>query len=66
MLKTLTLTLTTCGLVVVSAAIPRDVAFGGHSAIDEPGSMLLLAMAMFGLANAVKHKKGTPRSSGKP
>ena len=50
-------------VAVVSAAIPRTAALAGHIVLDEPDTMLLLAMALFGLASIVRrHGKGERRS----
>ncbi len=52
-----------CGVVAVSAAIPHSAAVAADVTLDEPGSMLLLATAFFGLASVVRrHGKG-PRQA---
>jgi hypothetical protein len=51
------------GIAVVSAAIPRTAALAGAFTLNEPGAMLLLATALFGLAAVVRRRgKGEPRS----
>ena len=51
------------GIAVVSAAIPRTAALTGDFTLNEPGAMLLLATALFGLASVVRrHGKGERRS----
>ena len=50
------------GIAVVSAGIPRTAALAGVFTLNEPGSMLLLATVLFGLASVVRrHGKGAPR-----
>jgi hypothetical protein len=62
MLKSLTFVIAGCGVVVVSAAIPHGASLGSHVSLDEPGSMVVLAMAFFGLASVVRrHGKGPRR-----
>jgi hypothetical protein len=62
MLKSIAFVSAACGVVVVSAAIPHGAHFAADVALDEPGSMLVLAMALFGLASMVRrHGKGTRR-----
>jgi hypothetical protein len=61
MLKTTSLVMV--GIAVVSAAIPRTAALTGDFTLNEPGAMLLLATALFGLASVVRrHGKGERRS----
>ena len=51
------------GIAVVSTAIPRTAALAGNFTLNEPGAMLLLATALFGLASIVRrHGKGERRS----
>jgi hypothetical protein len=62
MLKTTSLVMV-AGIAVVSAAIPRTAALAGAFTLNEPGAMLLLATALFGLAAVVRRRgKGEPRS----
>ena len=62
MLKTTSLVMV-AGIAVVSAAIPRTAALAGVFSLNEPGAMLLLATALFGLASVVRrHGKGERRS----
>ena len=50
-------------VAVGSAAMPRTAALAGDITLDEPGAMLLLATALFGLASIVRrHGKGERRS----
>ena len=61
MIKSFALTFAACGFVVVSAAIPHGAAAANVS-LDEPGSMLVLATALFSLASFVRrHGKGPGR-----
>ena len=61
MLKTTSLVMV-AGIAVVSTAIPRTAALAAFS-LNEPGAMLLLATALFGLASIVRrHGKGERRS----
>jgi hypothetical protein len=49
-------------VVVVSAAMPSTAALGSGLTLGEPGSMLLLATALFGLASIVRrYGKGDDR-----
>jgi len=62
MLKTTSIVMV-AGIAVVSTAVPRTAALAGDLTLNEPGSMLLLAMAFFGLASVVRrHGKGERRS----
>lgn len=62
MLKTTSFVMA-AGIAVVSAAIPRTAALAGNMTLNEPGAMLLLAMAFFGVAAVVRrHGKGERRS----
>jgi hypothetical protein len=62
MLKTTSLMMV-AGIAVVSTAIPRTAALAGTFTLNEPGAMLLLATALFGLASIVRrHGKGERRS----
>lgn len=61
MFRTITLTLTACGVVVVSAAIPHTGAAGADVSFNEPSSMLLLATVLFGLAAVVRRRGKAPR-----
>jgi hypothetical protein len=60
MIKSIAFVSAACGVVVVSAAIPHGAAIGAATALDEPGSMLVLAMALFGLASAVRRHGKRP------
>lgn len=62
MLKTTSFVMA-AGIAVGSAAIPRSAGLVGDMTLNEPGAMLLLAMALFGLASVVRrHGKGEPGS----
>jgi hypothetical protein len=54
MLKSIAFVIAACGVVVVSAAIPHGAAVAADVALDEPGSMLVLGTALFGLASVVR------------
>jgi hypothetical protein len=61
MLKTTSFVMVAC-VAVVSAAIPRTAALAPAITLGEPGAMLLLATALFGLASIVRrHGKGARR-----
>jgi hypothetical protein len=63
MIKSIAFVSAACGVVVVSAAIPHGAHIAADVALDEPGSMLVLAMALFGLASVVRRQgKGPGRS----
>jgi len=62
MLKTTSFVMVAC-VAVVSTAIPRTAALATDVTLNEPGSMLLLATALFGLASIVRRRgKGENRS----
>jgi hypothetical protein len=62
MLKTIAFAIAACGVAVVSAAIPHTAAVATDVRLDEPGAMLLMATALFGLASVVRrHGKGAGR-----
>ena len=62
MIKTTALITAASGVAFVSAAIPRTAALTSHVSLNEPGVMLLLATAFFGLAAVVRrHGKSADR-----
>jgi hypothetical protein len=62
MIKSICFVIAACGVVVVSAAIPHGAAAAADVTLDEPGAMLVLATALFGLASVVRrHGKGPRR-----
>jgi hypothetical protein len=62
MIKSIAFVSAACGVVFVSAGIPHGAAIAADVALDEPSSMLVLAVALFGLASMVRrHGKGPRR-----
>ena len=61
MMKSLTFVIAGCSAVVVTAAIPHGATLGANVTLDEPGGMLVLAMAFFGLASFVRRQGKGPR-----
>ena len=62
MLKTTSFVMV-ASIAVVSAAIPRTASLAGNITLDEPGAMLLLATALFGLASVVRRYGKDERGS---
>jgi hypothetical protein len=62
MIKTIAFVTAAFSVVVVSAAIPHSAVVAADVSLDEPGGMLVLATALFGLASVVRrHGKGARR-----
>jgi hypothetical protein len=62
MLKTTVVSIFVGGVVVVSAAFPHSLVAGRDSGMPESSAMILLATAMFWIAEvARRHRKGPPK-----
>jgi hypothetical protein len=57
-MKTTIFTVAAIGIVAGSAAIPARMLTTGGASLGEPGTMLLLATALFGVAAVLRRSRG--------